>query len=225
VVVDDIVPLSRNLVAGANEPGFHILNTNVPRDYVPGVIADIASASPGHACARCGSMLSVSRGVEVGNIFKLGTRYSDALGATFLDADAVARPIVMGSYGIGVGRLMVCVAEEHHDDRGLVWPASVAPFAVSLVSLGNPGSPADTAAREIFQEMREACIEVLFDDRAKSPGVKFADADLIGAPLRVTASAKSLAAGGLELKRRDSEGKTIVPPEDLMRHVTQELTR
>jgi prolyl-tRNA synthetase len=225
VVVDNIVPSSPNLVAGANEPGFHLLNTNVPRDYVPGVIADIALASPGHACARCGSPLSVSRGVEVGSIFKLGTRYSDALGATFLDAEGVARPIVMGSYGIGVGRLLACIAEEHHDDRGLVWPASVAPFAVSLVSLGTPGSPADMAAQEIYQEMREACIEVLFDDRAESPGVKFADADLIGAPLRVTASARSLAARGFELKRRDSEGKTVVSRQDLMRHVTQELAQ
>jgi prolyl-tRNA synthetase len=225
VVVDDIVPLSRNLVTGANEPGFHLLNTNVPRDYVPGVIEDIASASPGHACARCGSTLSVSRGVEVGNIFKPGTRYSDALGATFLDADGVARPIVMGSYGIGVGRLLACIAEEHHDDRGLEWPTSVAPFAVSLVSLGTPESPADVAAREIYQEMRKAFVSVLFDDRTESPGVKFADADLIGAPLRVTASAKSLAAGGFELKRRDSESKTIVPREELVRHVTRELAR
>jgi len=223
VVVDDIVPLSRNLAAGANEIGFHLLNTNVPRDYVPGMIRDIASASTGHACAQCGSTLSVSRGVEVGSIFKQGTRYSEPLGATFLGADGVARPIVMGSYGINVSRLLACIAEEHHDDRGLAWPASVAPFAVSLVSLGTPGSPADTAAREIYQEMREMCIEVLFDDRAESPGVKFTDADLIGAPLRVTVSAKSLAAGGFELKRRNSEGKTIVPREDLVHHVAKEL--
>ncbi|HTP58985.1 MAG TPA: proline--tRNA ligase, partial [Spirochaetia bacterium] len=175
VVVDDIVPGSPNLVAGANEPGFHLLNTNVPRDYAPGIIADIAAASPGHACARCGSALSVARGVEVGNIFKLGTRYSSALGATFLDADGVNKPIVMGSYGIGVGRLLACIAEEHHDDHGLAWPATVAPFSVSLLSLGTPGSAADSAAREIYEELRKAGIPVLFDDRAESPGVKFAD--------------------------------------------------
>jgi prolyl-tRNA synthetase len=223
VVVDDIVPASSNLVAGANEAGFHFLNTNIPRDYTAGTVADIAAASAGHACARCGSPLSVSRGVEVGNIFKLGTRYSAALGATFLDAEGAARPIVMGSYGIGVGRLLACIAEEHHDDRGLAWPASVAPFSVSLVSLGTPDSAADAAAREAYQVLQKEGISILFDDRAESPGVKFADADLIGAPLRVTSSAKSLAAGGLEVKRRSAENKTIIPHQALAAHVSKEL--
>jgi prolyl-tRNA synthetase len=222
-VVDDIVPASFNLVAGANEAGFHFLNTNIPRDYTAGTVADIAAASAGHACARCGSPLSVSRGVEVGNIFKLGTRYSAALGATFLDAEGAARPIVMGSYGIGVGRLLACIAEEHHDDRGLAWPASVAPFSVSLVSLGTPDSAADAAAREAYQVLQKEGISILFDDRAESPGVKFADADLIGAPLRVTSSAKSLAAGGLEVKRRSAENKTIIPHQALAAHVSKEL--
>jgi prolyl-tRNA synthetase len=161
--------------------------------------------------------------VEVGNIFKLGTRYSAALGATFLDAEGAPRPIVMGSYGIGVGRLLACIAEEHHDDRGLAWPASVAPFSVSLVSLGAPDSAADAAAREAYQVLQKEGISILFDDRAESPGVKFADADLIGAPLRVTASAKSLAAGGLEVKRRSAENKTIIPHQGLASHVSKEL--
>jgi prolyl-tRNA synthetase len=223
VVVDDVVPLSANLVAGANEPGFHLLNTNVPRDYTPGVIADIAAASQGHACERCGSPLSVARGVEVGNIFKLGTRYSSAFNAVFLDADGVARPIVMGSYGIGVGRLLACIAEEHHDERGLALPAAVAPFLVHLVCLGTPGSPAEEAARQVYREMREAGIDVLFDDRAESPGVKFADADLIGAPLRLTASAKSLSAGGIELKRRTEEERSIVPQNMLVSRLKMEI--
>jgi prolyl-tRNA synthetase len=225
VVVDDTVPGSANLVAGANEPGYHVLNTNVPRDYAPGIVADIAAASAGHPCARCGSALSVSRGVEVGNIFKLGTRYSAALGATFLDADGVSKPIVMGSYGIGVGRLLACIAEEHHDDHGLAWPVNVAPFSVCLLSLGTPGSEAEAAAEEACRVLEKAGIPVLFDDRAESPGVKFADADLIGLPLRVTASAKSLAAGGLEIKRRCSQEKTIVARQALADHVTEVLSR
>jgi prolyl-tRNA synthetase len=161
----------------------------------------------------------------VGNIFKLGTRYSTAFETAFLDADGVPRPIVMGSYGIGVRRLLACIAEEHHDERGLVWPTAIAPFAVSLVSLGTTDSPVDIVAREAYRQLQSAEISVLLDDRSESPGVKFAAADLIGALFRVTVSTKSIAAGGLQVKRRDAEARRVIPRDSLLDYLAQELSR
>ena len=218
VVVDDSVPVSPNLVAGANEDGYHLLNTNTPRDYTASIVADIAAASDDDACINCGRPLYTARGVEIGNIFKLGTRYSAAIGATYLTADGTEKPIVMGSYGIGSGRLLACVAEEHHDDKGLIWPITVAPYQVHLVSLGQAG-----AAERIYHALEDAGVEVLYDDRDESPGVKFADADLIGLPIRLTVSAKSLGKGGVEMKRRDQKDLEIVAEDDLVRHVRAEI--
>ncbi len=206
VIVDDVVPDSPNLVAGANEEGFHLRNVNYGRDYEADLVTDIAIAEEGHACPECGAPLTASRGVEVGNIFKLGTRYTEAMGATYLDADGKARPVVMGSYGIGSGRLLACIAEEHHDEQGLIWPATVAPYHVHLVALRGAQGEAD----HLYLQLREAGVETLFDDRDERPGVKFADADLIGIPLRLTVSARSLQAGGVELKlRRERESAMI----------------
>jgi prolyl-tRNA synthetase len=221
VVVDDGVPTSPNLVAGANEDGYHLLNTNYGRDYQADLVADIAAAEEGAPCPDCGHALRAVRGVEAGNIFKLGARYSDALGATFLDQDGKARPILMGSYGIGVGRLLACVAEEHHDEYGLIWPITVAPYHVHLVLL--PGGEAESAAARLYDEMQAAGVEVLFDDRNERPGVKFMDADLIGLPLRVTVGDKSLKKGGAEIKRRTSKESAIVPLEDTVEKVRAEI--
>jgi prolyl-tRNA synthetase len=223
VVMDEEAAASTNLVAGANEEGFHLLHTNVPRDFQPFMVCDIAAAGEGDGCPRCGAPLSLSRGVEVGNIFKLGTRYSAAIGATFQDTEGKERPVVMGSYGIGVGRLLACVAEEHHDARGLVWPVTVAPFDVHVVALGGAGTEAGEGAERVFRALEAAGIDVLFDDREESPGVKFADADLIGVPLRLTVSARSLKAGGVEMKRRDAEEKTVVAEADVAARVSMEL--
>ena len=156
--------------------------------------------------------------MEVGNIFKLGTRYSAAIGATFLAADGTQQPIVMGSYGIGSGRLLACIAEEHHDDKGLMWPITVAPYHVHLVSLGQA-----EAADRVYETLLKAGIEVLYDDREESPGVKFNDADLIGIPIRVTVAAKSLAKGGVEVKRRDQPKPEIVAEADLVARVQAEI--
>ena len=218
VIVDDAVPSSPNLVAGANDAGYHLLNTNLGRDYEATIIADIAAAGDGDACLNCGQPLYISRGVEVGNIFKLGTRYSAAINATYFDADGAQKPIVMGSYGIGSGRLLACIAEEHHDDKGLIWPITVAPYHVHLVSLGQP-----EAADRIYDTLLKAGIEVLYDDREESPGVKFNDADLIGMPIRVTVAAKSLAKGGVEVKRRDQPKTEIVAEADLITRVKAEM--
>jgi prolyl-tRNA synthetase len=218
VIVDDAVPSSPNLVAGANDAGYHLLNTNLGRDYTATIVADIAAAGDGDACINCGQPLYTSRGVEVGNIFKLGTRYSAAINATYFDADGAQKPIVMGSYGIGSGRLLACIAEEHHDDKGLIWPITVAPYQVHLVSLGQA-----EAADRIYETLLKAGIEVLYDDREESPGVKFNDADLIGIPLRVTVAAKSLAKGGVELKRRDQPKAEIVAEANLITRVKTEI--
>ncbi len=206
VVVDEAVVNSPNLVAGANEVGYHLRNVNYGRDYRADIVADLAAAEEGAGCPNCGELLSASRGVEVGNIFKLGVHFSEALGAYYSDEAGRSRPIVMGSYGIGVGRLIACIAEQHHDDFGLLWPATVAPFDVHLTALRGGF---EEAAR-LYDELRSAGLDVLFDDRDVSPGVKFNDADLIGAPVRLTVGQRSLAQGGVELKLRHEDERTLI---------------
>jgi prolyl-tRNA synthetase len=225
IVVDDAIPESPNLVAGANEAGYHLLNVNYGRDYTAHVVADIAAAQEGDACPVCGGTLRAVRGVEVGNIFKLGTRYSAIMGATYLDQNGEARPIVMGSYGIGVGRLLACVAEEHHDDDGLIWPVSVAPYHVHIVSLGKPGSDTESVADRLYADLQAAGVEVLYDDRAESPGVKFTDADLIGLPLRLTVGDRGLKEGVVELKYRATREMVKVPVGQIVDCVRSEIAR
>ena len=179
VVVDQVVAESPNLVAGANQEGWHLRNVNVGRDYQADHVADLTAVEDGQSCEDCGASLRTERGVEVGNIFKLGTKYSAALGATYLSEDGTERPIVMGSYGIGVGRLLACIAEEHRDDRGLCWPAPLAPFAVHICALGDDGL---AAAADLAVSLGSAGVDVLVDDRGERAGVQFADAELIGCP-------------------------------------------
>ena len=206
VVVDDLIPRSPNLVAGANDEGYHLLNVNYGRDYQAGIVADITVAEEGHPCPSCGAPLRSSKGVEVGNIFKLGTRYSESLGCTFLDQDGKARPVVMGSYGIGVGRLLACVAEAYHDEQGLIWPITVAPYQVYIVALRG----GEETAERLYADLRSANVEVLYDDRDERAGVKFNDADLLGIPLRIVVGAKNLKDGKVELKpRRDQDARLI----------------
>ncbi len=216
VVADESIPASPNLVAGANEEGYHLLNVNYGRDFTAVCVADIAAAPEGAACLSCGAPMILRRGVEVGNIFKLGTRYSEAAGCTFRDESGQSHPVIMGSYGIGVGRLLACVAEEHHDDQGLCWPASVAPFPVHLVQMAGRGSSQpESVAADLAARLEAAGLEPLYDDRSESAGVKFMDADLIGLPLRLTVSERSLKQGGVEFKPRTSEEKQIVPLEEV----------
>jgi prolyl-tRNA synthetase len=221
VVADDLLPRSPNLVGGANEAGYHLRNTNLGRDYEADIVADIALAEDGSPCPHCEGALEAARGVEVGNIFKLGTRYTAALGATFLDEDGQPQPIVMGSYGIGVGRLVACIVEEHHDDQGMIWPASVAPYPVHLVMLPSRDGTAESAAEGFYQDLVKAGLEPLYDDRDERAGVKFNDADLVGIPLRVTVSARSLQNGGFEFKRRDGDERWIVPLEEAVKAIKE----
>lgn len=211
VVVDDLVAASPNLVAGANRPEYHVRNVNYGRDFEADLVVDIVAASDGYACPRCGAPLRTVRGVEVGNIFKLGTLYSIAMGATYLDENGETKPIVMGSYGIGSGRLMACVIEHHNDENGIQWPITIAPYQVMIVGLGNEKSPeVIAAADQIYRDLQAAGVEVLYDDRDERAGVKFNDADLLGIPLRLTVGGKGLKAGALELKlRRSGEVREI----------------
>lgn len=226
VVMDDAILATPNLVAGANKEGYHLRNVNYGRDFQADLVADIVSAQEGDGCPQCGAPLRAERGVEVGNIFKLGTKYSDALGSSYLDETGQAQPVVMGSYGIGIGRLLACVAEAHHDDYGLVWPVTIAPFQVHLVVLRGKGSPeTEIQAESIYQDLKAAGLDVLFDDRAESPGVKFNDADLIGIPLRLTVSERALKAGGVEYKLRKIAEKEILPVESVVERIKMDLAR
>jgi prolyl-tRNA synthetase len=220
VVVDDLVLASPNLVAGANAEGWHLLGVNAGRDYTPDIVTDVTAVVDGDSCARCGEVLRTARGVEVANIFQLGTQYAAYEGAMYLDETGVERAIVMGCYGLGISRLLGCLAEEHRDDRGLCWPASVAPFDVHVLAIGE--EPA-VVAEELYEELRLAGLEVLLDDRGERAGVQFADADLVGAPLRVTVSQRSLSAGGAEVKPRRSDAATVVDRSELVDWVTRQL--
>ena len=220
-VVDEAIPASPNLVAGANEEGFHLLNTNYGRDYTAAQVADIASAGDAAACPECGSAMRASRGVEVGNIFKLGTRYTEAMGCRFLDEQGQSHPVIMGSYGIGVGRLLACLAEAYHDERGLCWPAAVAPYPVHIVRLSGKSGTVDAAADELDQRFQGAGLEPLYDDRSESAGVKFMDADLMGMPVRITISERSLKQGGVEFKQRTDNEVTVIPLETVIDRTRQ----
>jgi prolyl-tRNA synthetase len=214
VLADPSVVAGGALVAGANREGYHLRNVVYGRDWRATLVADIATVRAGDPCARCGEPLGLERGVEIGHIFKLGTRYTSALGAAFLDQAGTARPIVMGSYGIGVERLMQVIVDQHHDDAGIAWPAEVAPFDAHLVRLGK-GDAVRAAADALYAELSAAGVRVLYDDRDESAGVKFNDADLIGLPTRLLVSDRLLAAEQVELKRRGGEAVKIARAEVL----------
>ena len=221
VVVDDLAARSPNLVAGANRHGYHLLNVNVGRDFTPDLVADITNARPGDACPRCGAPVVLRQGIEVGNIFKLGTDFTEKLGATYLAEDGSRRLIVMGSYGIGLGRAMACIVEAHHDEKGIAWPAAVAPYAAQLVALSASRDPAvGEAADALYQRLTDAGVEVLYDDRDESPGVKLTDAELLGMPLIVTISPRSLAAGGAEVTVRASGERSVRPISEVEAQLT-----
>jgi len=203
VVVDELVARSPNLVAGANRVGWHVKNVNVPRDYTPDHIAEITNAREGDPCPTCGSPVRLAQGIEVGNIFKLGTDFTDAFDSKYLGEDGERHPIVMGSYGIGLGRNVACIVEAHHDEKGIAWPDEVAPYPAHLVSIGANRDPSvlETAER-LHALAAEAGRDILYDDRDESPGVKLTDAELLGMPWILTVSPRSLAAGGVEVTRR-----------------------
>jgi prolyl-tRNA synthetase len=214
VLADSSIEAGGNFVVGANEDGYHFTGANYPRDFQVSAQGDIAQADTGHPCPRCGGPIEARRAIEAGHCFKLGTRYSAPTNATYLDEKGQPQLIYMGSYGIGLDRLMAIVVELHHDSDGIVWPDSVAPYQLHLMHIGK-GEEAPAVAANLYDELRAAGFSVFYDDRDVSAGVKFKDADLIGIPLRIAMSARGLAGGTVEVKRRNQEERTDVPLADL----------
>ena len=215
IVADDSVVTGVNFVAGGNKPDTHLKNVNYLRDFKADVTADITLAEAGDTCEKCGGKLTAIRGIEVGHIFKLGTAYSKALGATFIDAAGNSQPAVMGCYGIGVGRLMAAAIEQNHDDKGIIWPLPIAPYQVYLCPLYRDGTKVTDVAEQLYKEFTAAGLEVLFDDRTDSPGIKFSDADLLGIPLRVTVSPRTLEKNTVEVKWRHEKQADFLPLEGI----------
>ncbi|MEE8174803.1 MAG: proline--tRNA ligase [Dehalococcoidia bacterium] len=223
IVADDSITLGANFVAGANKPDVHLRNVNPRRDFAVDLLADIAAARAGEACPRCGDQLLSTRSIEVGHIFKLGTFLSEKLGALFLDQDGVSHPIVMGCYGIGIGRLLAAIVELNHDERGIMWPATVAPYHIYLCPLYMDNPQVISVAEKLYGELEAAGWEVLFDDRRESPGVKFNDADLLGLPLRLTISPRTLESQSVEVKGRGQKEARLLPLETAVATVKELL--
>ncbi len=210
-----------NAIAGAGETPFHLRNVNHGRDFDADVVS-IRQAASGDPCPSCDGVLELYRGIEGGHIFVLGTHYSDKMNATFLDEDGNSRAFVMGCYGIGVTRLIAAIIEQHHDDHGIRWPAKVAPYQVIVTPIGKDDAPLEKAT-EIYDALRAAGVEVLLDDRAERPGVKFKDADLLGFPVRLTVGSRGLKAGTAELKKRTESESKDVPFDEVLAATTSAL--
>lgn len=223
IVIDDFIANSNNFITGANEENYHYINVNFGRDFKADFVGDIISAYEGALCpiSEDGSTLKSYRGVEVGNIFQLGTRYSEALSATFKDVDGKEKPIVMGSYGIGIERLLACIAEEYRDEKGLSLPINIAPYQVILVAIfDNEGIK--QIATDLYKTLKKDGIDVIYDDRdgkVASAGVKFKDAELIGIPIQITISKRALSKGGIELKVRANGEAKITNREDVLSEI------
>ena len=223
VLADTSLEAGGNFVVGANDEGYHYTGANYPRDFAVSQMADVAQADTGHQCPVCGGRIEARRAIEAGHCFKLGTRYSAALNATYLDENGRPQLVYMGSYGIGLDRLMAIIVELYHDEDGIVWPDSVAPYQVHLMHIGKGDEVIETADR-LYDQLQAAGFEVLYDDRSASAGVKFKDADLIGIPWRVAVGARGLAEGVVEVKRRNQSERQFVTVSELtdyLRHPSQ----
>ena len=202
VVVDATVMKMHNVCCGANKEGYHFINVNPGRDFTPTYVADIRLIQEGDPCPHCGGEVSKARGIEVGQVFKLFTKYSSALKATYLDENGKEQPMVMGCYGVGVSRTMAAAIEQNYDDTGIIWPIEIAPYHVLVVPVNTKDEASAAKAEEIYMQLKKVGLETVIDDRNERPGVKFKDADLIGYPLRVVVGPKTLTEGKLEVKIR-----------------------
>ncbi len=225
VVADDSINSGTNFVAGGNKPDTHLRNVNYPRDFKAEIIDDIALAHVGEGCPRCGVKLSSTHGIEVGHVFKLGTFLSEKLGALFIDPNGASHPIVMGCYGIGLGRLLAAAIEQNHDDKGIIWPLPIAPYHIYLCPLYLEGAKVSEVAEDTYNQLEAAGLEVLFDDRDESPGVKFNDADLLGIPIRATISPRTLEKDSVEVKWRSEKEPQLVPLDSIVTHLKELVTR
>jgi prolyl-tRNA synthetase len=223
IIADTSLQQGNNFVAGANRVDYHIRHVNYPRDFRVDIWDDIASAYDGAICVHCGGTLHTLRGCELGHIFKIGTRYAELFDVTYLDAEGISRLVQMGSYGIGMSRLMALIVEQNHDEKGIIWPLSVAPYQVALLGLDMDKAETRMVAEQLYTELTAVGLEVLFDDRTETAGVKFNDADLIGLPLRVVVSKRSLKNGGVELKWRGRKESRIVPVHEAVPTIHAEI--
>jgi prolyl-tRNA synthetase len=203
VYADERLQGANGMTTGANEDGFHLRNVSMERDLKVSAWFDLRSVTAGEPCPKCGQPLKIRRAIEVGHVFKLGTKYSEKLNATFLDADGQRKPSVMGCYGIGITRTLQAIIEQGNDKDGVIWPLSVAPYQVCITPLAvAPESQAMQLAEKFYAELTAKGVEVILDDRDERPGVKFKDADLVGFPIRIALGEKSLAKGEVEIKPR-----------------------
>jgi prolyl-tRNA synthetase len=203
IFADERLRGANEMTTGANEDGFHLKNVSIERDVKVTAWLDLRTVTAGEPCVKCGKVLKIRRAIEVGHVFKLGTKYSEKLNATFLDADGSRKPSVMGCYGIGVTRTLQAVIEQRNDKDGIIWPLSVAPYAVCITPLSvAPDSAAMKLAEKIYTELMAKGVDVILDDRDERPGVKFKDSELVGFPIRIALGEKSLAKGEVEIKPR-----------------------
>jgi len=222
-IVDDSITHGINYVGGANKIDYHLTNINYPRDFTADIELDISIAREGDPCPQCTSELITRRGIEIGHIFKLGTRYSDSLGATYTDNDGKPQSIVMGCYGIGIGRILAGSIEEHSDDKGIVFPKSIAPYEVLIVGLNTNNEQTSLKAAEIYTRLSKLGIDILYDDRNETAGVKFNDADLIGIPIRIVVSTRNIENNLYEIKKRCDKEGILVSGENIEKCINEML--
>ena len=217
LLVDEEVKNMYNMIVGANETGYHLKNVNYGRDF-EGTVGDFRNVEDGGKCPLCGGKVSIARGTEVGHIFKLGTKYSEAMNATFIDENGKNTPFVMGCYGIGVTRTMASIIEQHHDENGIVWPLYVAPYHVSVIPVNIKDEEQMKVAEKLYNSLKDLGVEVLIDDRNERAGVKFKDSEIIGIPMRVTVG-KKISEGAVEFKLRAGGDNEVIKIEDVCNRV------
>ncbi|NGT10894.1 proline--tRNA ligase [Clostridium perfringens] len=223
LLVDQEVANMYNFIIGANETDMHLKNVNYGRDF-EGIVGDFRNVTIGEKCPECGKEITISRGTEVGHIFKLGTKYSESMGATFIDEDGKAKPFIMGCYGIGVTRTVASIIEQHNDENGIIWPLEVAPYHVSVIPANVKNEEQATKAEEIYNELRKMGVEALLDDRKERAGVKFKDSELMGIPMRITVG-KMIGEGQVEFKLRNSGEVETLSIEEVYNRVREEFER
>ena len=223
IIADPTVMDLTQAATGANTLDTHLVGVVPGRDFQPGDVVDLRTAKAGDPCPSCSEPMVEKRGIEVGHIFKLGTKYSTAMKCNFLDAEGKENPMIMGCYGLGVGRTVAAAIEQNHDDKGIIWPLPLAPYEVVLVMLNTNKPEVVEASEALYAQLKEAGFDVLFDDRPERPGVKFNDMDLIGFPVRIVAGARGLAEGNVELSLRSGGDKTLVPITDMVETVRKTL--
>ena len=223
LLVDEEVTETYNFIVGANETGYHLENVNYGRDF-EGKVGDFRNVTVGEKCPACGGEVTIARGTEVGHIFKLGTKYSEAMKATFIDENGKEKPFVMGCYGIGVTRTMASIIEQHNDENGIVWPLSVAPYHVSVVPVNIKDEEQLRIAEEIYTSLQKLGVQVLMDDRNERAGVKFKDSELMGIPMRITVG-KKINEGSVEFKLRSESDNELIKIEEVCDRVKEEFEK